>query len=78
MRLFPLPSHLSPLPVEDLPTPRVTLLLATSKDSQDELDPLIDDEKYHTFELVKNERITADDWYQDVRHFEFRCQDDIS
>ena len=78
MRLFPLPSHLSPLPVEDLPTPRVTLLLATSKDSQDELDPLIDDEKYHTFELVKNERITADDWYQDVRHFEFRCQGDIS
>jgi hypothetical protein len=78
MRLFPLPSHLSPLPVEDLPTPRVTLLSATSKDFQDELDPLIDDEKYHTYELVKNERITADDWYQDVRHFEFRCQDDIS
>lgn len=78
MRLFPLPSHLSPLPVEDLSTPRVTLLSATSKEFQDEIDPLIDDEKYHTYELVKNERITADDWYQDVRHFEFRCQDDIS
>lgn len=30
------------------------------------------------FELIRNERISADGWYQDVRHFEFRCQDDIA
>ena len=78
LRLFPLPSHLSPLPVEDLPTPTVILLSATSEELRDEPDPLIGDERYHTFELVRNERISADDWYQDVRHFEFRCQDDIS
>jgi hypothetical protein len=64
--------------VEDLPTPRVTLLSASSEELRNEPDPLIGDEACHTFELVRNERITADDWYQDVRHFEFRCKDDIS
>ncbi|KAI0295729.1 hypothetical protein BC826DRAFT_1007321 [Russula brevipes] len=37
---------------------------------RDEPDPLLGDKR--------NERITANDWYQDVRHFEFRCQDDIA
>ena len=78
LRLFPLPSHLSPLPAEELPTPRVTLLSATSEELLEERDPLVDDRRYHTFKLVRNERITADDWYQDVRHIEFRCQDDIA
>jgi hypothetical protein len=70
-------SHLPLLPPEELPTPRVALLSATSEELLDEPDPLVGDGRYHTFELVRNERITADDWYQDVRHFEFRCQDDI-
>jgi hypothetical protein len=52
---------------------RVTLLSATSKEL--ELDPLVDDRRYHIFELVRNERITADDWYQDVWHFGFRATD---
>ncbi|KAF8506798.1 riboflavin synthase domain-like protein [Russula emetica] len=78
LRLFPLPPHLSPLSAEELPTPRVTLLPATSEELQSTPDPLVGDDRYHTFELVKNERITADDWYQDVRHFEFQCQDDLA
>lgn len=77
-RLFPLPPHVSPLPTEELPTPRVTLLSATPEELQDEPDPLLGDDRYHTFELIRNERITTDDWYQDVRHFEFRCRDDIA
>ena len=57
----------------------MTLLPATSEELQNTPDPLAaDDDRYHTFELVKNERITADDWYQDVRHFEFQCQDDLA
>jgi hypothetical protein len=78
LRLFPLPPHLSHLPAEELPTPRVTLLPATSEELQSTPDPLVGDDRYHTFELVKNGRITVDDWYQDVRHFEFQCQDDLA
>jgi hypothetical protein len=78
LRLFPLPPHLLPLPAEELPTPRVTLLSAILEDLQDAPDPLVGDDRYHTFELIRNDRITADDWYQDVRHFEFQCQDDIT
>jgi hypothetical protein len=56
----------------------VTIFPATSEEVQSTPDPLASgDDRYHTFELVKNERITADDWYQDVRHFEFQCQDDL-
>jgi hypothetical protein len=78
LRLFPLPPHLSPLPAEELSTPRVALLPATSEELQSTPDPLLGNDRYHTFELVENERITADDWHQDVRHFEFRCQDDLA
>lgn len=78
LRLFPLPPHLSPLPAEELPTPRVALLPANSEELQSTPDPLVFNDRYYIFELVKNERITADDWYQDVRHFEFQCQDDLT
>jgi hypothetical protein len=54
------------------------LLSATSEELLGEADPLDGDKRYHTFELIRNERITADDWYQDVRHFEFQCQDNIA
>ena len=57
--------------------PRVILLPATLEELQDVPDPLVDDDKYHTFELIRNERITTDDWYQEVRHFEFQGQDNI-
>jgi len=74
LRLYPHPSSLLS---EEIP-PRVTLLPATSEELQDEPDPLLGDDRYHTFGLTRNERISADDWYQDVRHFEFRSQDDIA
>jgi hypothetical protein len=58
--------------------PRVVFLSATSEELQDASDLLLYDDRYHTFELIGNNRISADDWYQDVRHFQFRCQDDIA
>ena len=78
LKLLPLPPHLSLLPAEELPTPRVTILPATREHLQDERDPLLGDDRYHTFELTTNERITADDWYQEVRHLVLRCGDDLA
>ncbi|KAH9072831.1 riboflavin synthase domain-like protein, partial [Lactarius deliciosus] len=75
LKLLPLPPHLSLLPAEELPTPRVTIIPATREDLQNEHDPLLGDDRYHTFEITENERITADDWYQEVRHLVFRCSD---
>ncbi len=66
------------MPAEELPMPRVTLVSATSEELQSTPDPLAGDDRYHTFELIRKERITADDWYQDVQHFEFQCQDDLA
>ncbi len=58
LKLPPLPPHLSLLPAEELPTPRVTILPVTREDVQNERDPLLGDD---TFELTTNERITAND-----------------
>ncbi len=78
LNLLPLPPHLSLLPAEELPMPRVTILPVTREDLQNERDLLLGDDRYHTFELTTNERITADDWYQEVRHLVLRCGDDLA
>ncbi|KAH9177529.1 riboflavin synthase domain-like protein [Lactarius sanguifluus] len=59
LKLLPLPPHLSLLPAEELPTPRVTILPATREDLQNEHDPLLCDDRYHTFEITTNERDVA-------------------
>ena len=58
LRRFHLPSHLSSLLVQDLPTPRLILLSVTSEELPDVPDPLFCDERYDTLE---NEQIIADD-----------------
>jgi len=40
-------------------------------------DPLQVDLQYHKGTIKVNQRITAPDWYQDVRHLEFGFEDDI-
>ena len=40
-------------------------------------DPLKNDPQYYTAAVSCNHRITADDWYQDVRHFELDFDEDI-
>lgn len=64
---------------ENIPTPRVSLN-EVSPDTLENLetkDPLQTDDSYHTATVKCNRRITADDWNQDVRHFEFDFADDI-
>ncbi len=49
-----------------------------SKSNEEEsLDPLVQDAVYHHATLKCNKRITAEDWYQDVRHFQFSFEEDI-
>ena len=40
-------------------------------------DPLVADQRYHRAVVNCNQRITADDWFQDVRHIEFKFQDNL-
>ncbi|KIY67544.1 riboflavin synthase domain-like protein [Cylindrobasidium torrendii FP15055 ss-10] len=63
-----------------LPSPRATLSLATavgpSPVSQAKAS-LSRDSTYHNATMKTNARMTADDWYQDVRRFEFTFDEDI-
>ncbi|KAG2130147.1 uncharacterized protein EDB93DRAFT_87346 [Suillus bovinus] len=74
-RLYPLPHEQDNIPA-GLPPPRVSLSNVTS-DSSLNPDPLDEDMKFHTASVKCNRRITAEDWFQDVRHFEFSFEDDI-
>jgi sulfite reductase alpha subunit-like flavoprotein len=60
-----------------VPPPRVSLGEVSSESIKDLVDPLVTDNNYHTATVKCNRRITADDWNQDVRHFEFGFVDDI-
>ncbi|KAI0319420.1 riboflavin synthase domain-like protein [Amylostereum chailletii] len=75
LQFNPLPPGVSKPPYGALHAPRVHLSPANQDDLASSTDPLSTAEGYHTFELKCNSRITASDWYQDVRHFEFRCDD---
>ena len=61
---------------ETLPPPRVSLVDASGE--VELKDPLVSDSHYHLATLVVNDRTTAKDWYQDVRHIEFAFDHDIS
>ncbi len=81
LQLNPLPVGTSIIPNELIPPPRISLQKATPDDttaSGVRIDPLSQDDSYFLATLTKNERITAADWYQDVRHLEFDFDDDIS
>ncbi|KAJ8591222.1 riboflavin synthase domain-like protein, partial [Rhizopogon salebrosus TDB-379] len=60
----------------DRPPPRVSIGDVTS-DAILNPYPLDEDEKYHTTSVKCNKRTTAEDWFQDVRHFEFSFKEDI-
>ena len=77
LQVYPLPDGVGRESVDGLPPPRVTITDA-DKDAQiSRNDPLVSDREYHTATVVVNSRITAEDWYQDVRHFEFELADDV-
>jgi len=79
--LFPLPPGLEPAVITDtLPPPRVTIVesKADSRPASDEpTGLLLQDKQYQLATLSCNDRITAADWYQDVRHIEFDFDEDV-
>ena len=77
LELFPLPSGLEIIPRAELPPPRVALLSADEITLQNTVEPLDSDSNHYTAVLKCNKRITAEDWFQDVRHFELKFEDQI-
>ncbi|TFK27310.1 riboflavin synthase domain-like protein [Coprinopsis marcescibilis] len=79
LELAPLPQPIQLEARQEMPPPRVSL--HDSNVTQDDLrkanDPLEADKRYYAATVQANRRITAADWYQDVRHFEFKFEDDI-
>ncbi|KAK7439064.1 NAPDH-dependent diflavin reductase [Stygiomarasmius scandens] len=75
LELLPLPEGLESLPSDYIFPSRVSLKKTSEPDSFEE--PLNSDPAYHDATVKTNIRITAKDWYQDVRHLEFDFEDDI-
>jgi sulfite reductase alpha subunit-like flavoprotein len=75
--LHPLPSGMEPIPTGRLHPSRVTLLEASELNTGHVPDRLVADKNYHTAVVSCNRRITAADWFQDVRHMEFTFQSDL-
>ena len=73
-KLFPLPSGVEVIP-ETIPELRVRIVesdgLAVAADSPTA------ESGYITATLTRNDRISALDWYQDVRHLEFSFDHEI-
>ncbi|KAI3614119.1 nadph dependent diflavin oxidoreductase 1 [Moniliophthora roreri] len=76
LRELPLPSELELMPIDHVPPSRVILI--DTPNAKVTLDPLDTDENYHAATVKCNKRITAQDWFQDVRHLEFQFEDDIT
>jgi sulfite reductase alpha subunit-like flavoprotein len=77
LEMAPLPPGVEITPANDVPPPRVSLT-STSQATLDHLqDPLKADLQYHRGIVKTNARITADDWYQDVRHIELEFEDNV-
>ncbi|KAG2005800.1 NADPH-ferrihemoprotein reductase [Coprinopsis cinerea AmutBmut pab1-1] len=74
LQLAPLPAPIELSDTSELPPPRVALESAQDATTTD---PVREDTRYHDAVVKTNTRITAEDWYQDVRHIEFEFEDDI-
>lgn len=75
--LYPIPPGATVIPKGNLPPPRVSLSETSLNSLDTVVDPLETDPNYHTATVRCNQRITAEDWFQDVRHFEFDIPDEI-
>ena len=53
------------------------MLDASPEWSEETIDPLVPVQNYCRAVVKCNKRITAEDWYQDVRHLEFTFSDGI-
>lgn len=73
LHAFPLPPTLEVLP-DGKPVPRVAIIDSGTEASKSTLSTT---DGYFISTVTRNERITAKDWYQDVRHFDFDFDQDI-
>lgn len=78
LRYSPLTSGHPVLPQPSIPPPRVKLIPADGVNGDSEAaDRLRQEKNYHHATVKRNERITASDWYQDVRHLELVFDGDV-
>ena len=78
LKTFPLPPELDVISLDQIPPPRVSLKDVTHSvwDSSSSDSPKTETTSHKAVVKV-NDRITAQDWFQDVRHIEFDFEDDI-
>ena len=74
---YPLKSGLEVIPPGELYPPRMKLKKMPKKNLQEIINPLESVQGYHMATVQCNRRITADDWFQDVRHIEFKIAEDV-
>lgn len=75
--LFPPAPNFRALPTEAVPPPRIRLEKAMSSSAAKghiDQSPLLWTEDASWARLVKNERVTTEDWYQDVREVELELE----
>lgn len=77
LELYPHSASESVKPLPELWPARVTLTASTSEALKQTRDPILDTPGYWSFTVDMNRRITASDWYQDVRHLEFSTDADL-
>lgn len=73
LELYPLPTGVTITP-ETIPNPRVQVAEGGIPQASK---PSLVPQGYLLATVVRNKRITAQDWYQDVRHLELTFDDDI-
>ena len=73
LELYPLPPGIDILP-DGIPQPRVSISDGPALETGHSVG-VPDD--YHLATVSANRRVTAEDWYQDVRHFEFEFDEDL-
>lgn len=78
LEMFPLPPELDVVPVDKIPPPRVSLKeMAQSVWDSSFSDSIKTETPSYKAIVSVNDRITAQDWFQDVRHIELDFEDDI-
>jgi sulfite reductase alpha subunit-like flavoprotein len=80
LQLFPLPPGKDIIPSDRLLPPRISLTPAQHSSRPDEQDQNAGQQheiESHKATVLCNKRITAEGWFQDVRHFEFQFGTDL-
>ena len=78
LKMFPLSPEIDIISPDEVPPPRVSLKdMAQSVWDSSYSDFIKTETTSHKAVVKANDRITAQDWFQDVRHIELDFEDDI-